>query len=262
MTGEDTTTATSNRILVVDDNEMSRAVIERRLTKDGHDVILASSGEEALKIVESGPVGLIFLDVVMDGIGGMEVLIMLKADDRLRNIPVVMVSGIDETDMPAIFTRAGAADFLHKPVMAKTLQAVVADLLGGGTPAESGGDGAGGGTGDGGPSVADAPLLDPAYIGQLLSDYGKETTAGFIERFQDLAPGQRDAIAEAASAGDAERLRRAAHDLKGGARTLGLGRLAAVCRDIERATDATATEGLNDHFDAALTALKDHAEAM
>jgi CheY-like chemotaxis protein len=67
MANQDTSDAGGPRILVVDDNAMSRKVIAYRLQKDGYDVAAAASGPEALALVENGLVDLIFLDLVMEG---------------------------------------------------------------------------------------------------------------------------------------------------------------------------------------------------
>ena len=77
MAGEDTDDSTGARILIVDDSRMSRQLLGIPLQRDGHAVFFATSGAEALEIVEREPVDLIFLDIVMEGIGGMEVLFQL-----------------------------------------------------------------------------------------------------------------------------------------------------------------------------------------
>lgn len=256
------------QVLVVDDNVMSRAIIERRLSRDGYDVVLASSGTEALSVVEREPVKLIFLDLVMDGMGGMEVLETLKADARYRNIPVVIISGLDDADAVADCKAAGASNFLFKPVMAATLQETVTDLLGTASAAASGSVektvAAGTET-----SVEDIPIFEPVYIEQLKKDYGEETTIGFITQFEDLAPGQKDAIAKARKSSDVKAWNHAAHDLKGASMALGLTRLAAICRDIERAcvdgrmADADKySDAMNEHFKRALRVLRDYAETL
>lgn len=254
---------TTPRVLVVDDNEMSRKLIQFRLEKDGYGVDVAASGEEALGVVESGPVSLIFLDLVMEGMSGLDVLGTLKADDRHRGIPVVIVSGVEDADAVDQCLAAGASDFLPKPVKPAILQEVVADLLG---PAPAADAGAGQETGI---DLAGLAVFDTTFISQMVSDYGKDTAVGFINRFLDLAPAQGQAITAAAESGDALEWRRTVSGLKGGARTLGLAQLAGVCREIERALtndqadDAQNTTGtLGGHLERALNALRDHAAAM
>lgn len=254
---------TAPSVLVVDDNAMSRKVIQYRLDKDGYTVAIAGSGEEALKIIESETVGLIFLDMIMEGMSGLEVLAALKADARFKDIPVVVVSGADDPAASEMCLAAGASDFMHKPVRASSLREISLDLMG---PA---------GAADGEAeqtaaiNIADLPILDQTFISQMSSDYGKETTAGFVSRFQDLAPGQIDAIMAAADTTDTKELRRIVIGLKGGARALGLTRLAGACREIERAhsqgqhDEAKSTiNGLGENLTAALSALNEHATAL
>lgn len=254
-------------ILVVDDNVMSRTVIERRLTRDGYGVFLANSGAEALSVVNRELIDLIFLDLVMDGISGMEVLTTLKGDEKHRNIPVIIISGTDDAGAVAEAKAAGASDFLHKPVMAARLQETVSDILGPCSPAGSGGSS--NIIANAGLSTDEAPVINPVGITQLLRDYGKQITVEFIDTFEGMAPGLRDAIIAARDSGDAVKWHRAAHDLKGSARALGLARLAAICRDIEvacnedRMADADrSTDDLNEYFDEALKGLRDFAAAM
>ena len=244
-------------ILVVDDNIMSRAVIERRLTRDGYGVFIANSGAEALSVVNREPIDLIFLDLVMDGISGMEVLATLKSDEEHRDIPVVIISGTDDAGAVAEAKAAGASDFLRKPVIAATLQETVSNILRSGSLAGSNGSSTI--AADAGLSAEEAAVINPAGIEQLIRDYGKQTTVEFIDTFEGMAPDLRDAITDARATGDADNWHRAAHDLKGSARALGLVRLAAICRDIEIACDEgrlddadRSTDELNEHFDEAL----------
>ncbi len=253
-------TTESTRILVVDDNEMSRNVIRYRLMKEGLDVVPLASGEEALQAVDEGSVGLIFLDLLMEGLSGLDVLARLKADDEHRDIPVVVVSGVEDTTAPAESLAAGAADFLPKPVKAATLMEIVSDLLG---PSDAQID-------SHAPNPAALPVLDPAAIDQLSSDYGADKAQEFVFRFRELAPDQLEAVIEVAQAADGtDHWRRGASALKGSARTIGLMRLATTCRVVERALDdnrlddaIAATGALEGELDTALAALADRPAAV
>lgn len=220
-------------ILVVDDNAMSRKVIQFRLARDGYEVVAAVSGQDALEVIEREPIGLVFLDLLMDGMSGSEVLATLKQDERFCDIPVVIVSGVEDPAVIDECIQAGARDFLPKPVMAETLKEVVADLF----PTSSESD-----TDVTEPTLGDLPLLDPVVLAQLSNDYGTETAERFLARFEELSPAQHNDILEAQNSGDTDAWRRATSCLKGNARTLGLTRLAAVCRNIERACDTNNVE--------------------
>lgn len=241
-------------ILVVDDNAMSRKVIQFRLTRDGYEVVTAASGQEALEAIEREPVGLVFLDLLMDGMSGSEVLATLKKDERFCDIPVVIVSGVEDPAIIDECIQSGARDFLPKPVMAETLKEVVIDLF----PSHTNSD-----TDDTEPMPSDGPLLDPLFLDQLRNDYGTETAERFLIRFEELSPAQHADILAAQNNGDTAAWRRATSCLKGSARTLGLIRLAAVCRNIERACDnnnveaaTLATGQLDQQLDDALSALR------
>ena len=108
-------TADRKSILVVDDNEMNRDLLLRHLERLGHMVATAANGRQALDIVEAGAFDLILLDVLMPEMNGYEVLQRLKQDDRWRDIPVLMISALDEIDIMVRCIDMGADDYLSKP---------------------------------------------------------------------------------------------------------------------------------------------------
>jgi class 3 adenylate cyclase len=103
------------RILVVDDNEANRALLERRLLRDGHTILHAGDGEEALVQLRRHPVDLVLLDVLMPRMTGREVLRVMKADASLRHLPVILISGLDDIDSLVDGIEGGAEDYLTKP---------------------------------------------------------------------------------------------------------------------------------------------------
>jgi len=104
------------RILVVDDVPANVKLLEARLLAEYFDVLTASDGFKALEICENTHVDLILLDIMMPGISGFEVCERLKADPRLAHIPVVMVTALDQPADRVRGLKAGADDFLTKPV--------------------------------------------------------------------------------------------------------------------------------------------------
>jgi len=104
----------SSRILVVDDNAANRDVLSRRLLRDGHQVTTAEDGAAALALAENR-FDLVLLDLMMPGLSGFEVLTRLKADELTRDIPVIMISALDELDSTVRCIEAGAEDYLPKP---------------------------------------------------------------------------------------------------------------------------------------------------
>ena len=102
-------------ILVVDDNDINREVLARRLERQGHTATLAASGREALDLVRAGKFDLVLLDVMMPEMNGYQVLQYMKADQALRDIPVIMISALDEIDSVVLCIEMGAEDYLPKP---------------------------------------------------------------------------------------------------------------------------------------------------
>ena len=102
-------------ILAVDDMPENRELISRLLSRAGHTVISAESGEEALELLETRGMDLVLLDLMMPGIGGAEVLKRMKENDSLRATPVIMISGRQDMDQIIACIQAGADDYLLKP---------------------------------------------------------------------------------------------------------------------------------------------------
>lgn len=103
----------SGTILVIDDDSMVRELLERMLNKEGFNVALANNGAEGLELARQLKPDVITLDVMMGGMDGWAVLNQLKADQALSDIPVVMLSMVDDRNRG--FT-LGAADYMTKPI--------------------------------------------------------------------------------------------------------------------------------------------------
>ena len=108
-------TPQTGTVLVVDDNEVNRDMLSRRLERQGHTVRLAGNGRHALAMLQSEPVDLVLLDILMPELDGFETLKQLKASDALRHTPVIMLSALDELDSVVRCIEAGAEDYLPKP---------------------------------------------------------------------------------------------------------------------------------------------------
>lgn len=116
-------------VLVVDDNEMNRDMLSRRLQRQKYIVSVAEDGEQALEMVQDQPYDLILLDIMMPKLSGYDVLERLKSDDKTRHIPVIMISAVDDLDSVVRCIELGAEDYLFKPFNPVLLKARVGASL-------------------------------------------------------------------------------------------------------------------------------------
>src|SRR6266576_4146606 len=110
-------------LLVVDDNSMNRIMLSRYITKLGYQATLVENGRQALDKLQGEPFDLVLLDVQMPKMDGYEVLEHLKADPRLRDIPVIMISAVEELESVVTCIELGAQDYLPKPFNSVLLRA-------------------------------------------------------------------------------------------------------------------------------------------
>lgn len=116
-------------ILVVDDDWMNREMIEAQLQADGHAVKLAANGKKALALIDAARPALILLDMRMPEMDGIEVCRQIRRRATTKDIPVVMITGLDaEADIKRSLD-AGADDFLSKPFSSLLLLARIKTLL-------------------------------------------------------------------------------------------------------------------------------------
>jgi len=121
--------ALAGAVLVVDDNRVNRLLLGRALEQLGHTVAFAENGRDALASLQQRPVDLVLLDIEMPEMDGYQTLAALAADPRLRDVPVVMMSSVEEVDSVARCIELGAEDYLFKPVNPVLLRARVGSSL-------------------------------------------------------------------------------------------------------------------------------------
>jgi DNA-binding response OmpR family regulator len=126
--GADSSSA-SGRILIVDDNENNRDMLSRRLMHEGYAVCMAASKQEVLALLKNEAVDLIFLGAMMPEMDGYDVLKELKADSLWRDIPVIMISALDEIESVVRCIEHGAEDYLPKPFDPVLLRARIGACL-------------------------------------------------------------------------------------------------------------------------------------
>jgi signal transduction histidine kinase len=116
-------TETEGHILVVDDNRMNRIKLSRSLEQQGLAVDTAEDGRQALGMLREGAFDVVLLDIIMPGMDGYQVLETIKGDATLRDLPVIVISALDEIDSAVRCIEMGAEDYLPKPFSPVLLRA-------------------------------------------------------------------------------------------------------------------------------------------
>lgn len=107
--------ATAGRILVVDDEATMRRLLEKLLRMEGYEVVLASTGEQALNEVATRGADTVLLDMRMPGMSGLEVCRQIRAHPRGHHTPIVFITAVNDRELRRQGMEAGADDFLSKP---------------------------------------------------------------------------------------------------------------------------------------------------
>jgi signal transduction histidine kinase len=116
-------------ILIVDDEKTNVLVLSSQLNREGYQTVTAYSGEEALQVIERDLPDLILLDVMMPGMSGFELASRLKNTERTRNIPIIMITALDDRKSRLTALENGAEEFLSKPIERTELVVRVRNLL-------------------------------------------------------------------------------------------------------------------------------------
>jgi DNA-binding response OmpR family regulator len=117
----------AERVLVVDDEREIRDLLKISLLAEGYEVVVASNGEEAIRLAKTGNPQVILLDIEMPGIDGIETCKRLEADEKTRLIPIIMMTALGDRDIDAYLE--GAVDVVKKPFDAVQLAIRVKAIL-------------------------------------------------------------------------------------------------------------------------------------
>ena len=115
------------RILVIDDEKSIRDSLKMILEYDGYECLLAPSGQDGLLAISHDVPDLVFLDIKMQGLDGLEVLRKIRAFDK--GMPVVMISGHGTVSTAVEATKLGAFDFLEKPLSTERVTVTIRNAL-------------------------------------------------------------------------------------------------------------------------------------
>ena len=116
-------------ILLVDDDNVIRVLVEKSLAREGYEVLSCETGEQALEIAQSKPPSLIILDLMLPGIDGLQVCRKLKSIPKTENIPIIMLTARNEEADIVTGLELGADDYVTKPFSGAVLAARVRRIL-------------------------------------------------------------------------------------------------------------------------------------
>ena len=119
----------SSRVLIADDIQQNRELLEAYLTDEGYEILMASDGQQTMQLVDKHQPHLILLDIMMPRMSGYEVCSQIKGDPARRGIMVLIVTALNETGDIEKAVNAGCDDFLTKPVNRLELRTRVRSLL-------------------------------------------------------------------------------------------------------------------------------------
>jgi PAS domain S-box-containing protein len=195
------------RILLAEDNTVNQRLAVRILEKRGHSVVVACNGKEALAVLEREPFDLVLMDLEMPEMGGFEATAILRQRERGtdRHIPVLALTAHAMKGDRERCLRGGMDGYVAKPIQARELYLAIAELLPASPVREI----------EAGPTIIDR--------GEALEHVGgdPELLHELVEVFLQDCPRMMDETREALQAGDALKLKRAAHSLKGAVGILG-----------------------------------------
>lgn len=120
---------TTPNVLLVDDSSTNNLLLESALKRLNYKIITALTGEEALTILRKKEINLVLLDIMMPGMSGYDVLEEMLGDEKLKNIPVILVTARNQMEEESRAKELGAADFFEKPLKLDQLITRVKELV-------------------------------------------------------------------------------------------------------------------------------------
>ena len=208
------------RILIVEDNEINRRVATALLERAGHDVIVAENGREAIALLQNEQVELIFMDVQMPEMDGIEATAVIRANPAWANIPIIAMTAHAMEGDRERFLEAGMDDYVTKPIRPDELhQAIQRQARSDAIPqAETEEDG--------------TPVLDRETVIKRLGG-DQAIYEELLAYMMDTVQGTLDGLTQAFAGNDPRNVRLLAHSLKGEAATLGAERLRRAAAEVE-----------------------------
>ncbi len=231
-------------VLLVEDNKVNQLVAEGFLRREGHRIVSAGSGEEALAALRHKDFDLIFMDIRMPGMSGTETVKRIRALEQPHKaqLPIIMLSAhVVQSEIEKCFS-AGANSFLGKPFTPKDMQDAIADCLSAGSAAGS-------------PVAAPAadrqpPVIDLSVIRGHLEALGPDQAGRIVATFRETTPQIIADLRRTLDKGDSESAADCAHGLKSAAHNVGLKQLASLAVRLEQAANAQDRPAMLTSFEA------------
>ena len=244
---------TPSRILMVEDNATNAMIAKTILEKSGHRVDTAADGREAVDAVTQFPYDLVFMDVTMPEMDGLEATRRIRLmEGETSKIPIIALTALAMKGDRERVLEAGMDDYVQKPVSADTLLDTVAEWCGG---KESGFD----------PKSLEkkdnhaADILDTSALEQLAKDTSKEAIPKFIVSFRKTLTEREASIRQAIESKDFETLERDTHTIGSSCATFG----AMQCHHLSRACEhACADENFDEAVEIAAQVLESIEETQ
>jgi signal transduction histidine kinase/CheY-like chemotaxis protein len=241
------------RVLLVEDNPVNLQLGKLLIEKFGFEVLTADSGEAAVCLEQGTDLDLVFMDINLPGINGMEATQAIRSGGRNPGIPIVALTANVSSDDVASYRHSGMNDVLTKPIKLDEMHAVCdryfrsepVDPKGVASPVSE--------------AEMQKPLLDVAPINALINDLGAESWTQLLSLFLRETENRMSSLLQIISASDHAQLGREAHRLASSVLAFGLLRMGARLREIERAAASGAI--IPTHLDTELKALYDSSMA-
>ncbi|MBA3597736.1 MAG: PAS domain-containing protein [Methylibium sp.] len=244
-------------VLVAEDNDTNRKVIQRQLQLIGVAAELAVNGREALERWRSGDFALLLTDLHMPEMDGYALASAIRTEERSgRRTPIIALTANALRDEELRCRAAGMDVYLTKPVRLLQLRAAIEDWLGPAPQLQSLADLRR-------TDLAPAPPVDLAVLEALVGD-DPAVLDEVLQAFRTSAMQSSDELRRGVASGSVHAMAQAAHKLKSAARSIGALSLGELCAEIETATEAGRSEGLAAlllRFEAELTAVYRFLEA-
>ncbi|WP_051222750.1 response regulator [Conexibacter woesei] len=223
-------------ILIAEDHDVNRILMEKLLAKRGHRTVAAATGLEAVRLAGEGEVDLVFMDCQMPELDGY------AATQRIREreggggarLPIVAMTAHAMAGDRDKCLAAGMDDYVAKPLRPDEVDTMLARWLPSRAPVNGNGNGHGNGNGNGGgPASEDVATIDDERFDDLAREFSPDVVREVVTAFIDSTPPIIERIVLAAEGDDHPEISSAAHRLKGGCLAVGAGQLNDLADELE-----------------------------